>query len=172
MKFKKRHWLLVMTLVLPLTFAGAHTGQRSSAQGPSEMAARKRIADDFANAIIVAKDNFSGQIDFNKITKASITGMLRTLDPHSMYFDRQQWEDFQNDQSSRYYGIGSTIIQHSGKVYIVSPTQGTASFKAGLRYGDHIAVINGESTGGWTQAQVRSKLLGPEGTTVIIRVMR
>ncbi|MFY9553985.1 MAG: S41 family peptidase [Blastocatellia bacterium] len=172
MKFNKRHWLLVMTLVLPLTFAGAHTGQRSSAQGPSEMAARKRIADDFANAIIVAKDNFSGQIDFNKITKASITGMLRTLDPHSMYFDRQQWEDFQNDQSSRYYGIGSTIIQHSGKVYIVSPTQGTASFKAGLRYGDHIAVINGESTGGWTQAQVRSKLLGPEGTTVTIKVMR
>jgi carboxyl-terminal processing protease len=172
MKFKKRHWLLVLTLVLPLTFAGAHTGQRSAGQSPADSAARARIADDFGNAILVAKDHYAGQLDFNKVTKASITGMLRTLDPHSMYFDRQQWEDFQNDQSSRYYGIGSTIIQHSGKVYIVSPTEATASYKAGLRYGDHIAGINGESTEGWTQAQVRSKLLGPEGTTVTVRISR
>src|SRR6185437_6393781 len=74
--------------------------------------------------------------------------------------------------SSRYYGIGSTIIQHGGKVYIVSPTEGTASYKAGLRYGDHIAGVNGESTEGWTQAQVRSKLLGPEGTTVTVKIVR
>jgi carboxyl-terminal processing protease len=172
MKFKKRHWLLVLTLVLPLTFAGAHTGQRSAGQSPADFAARARIADDFSNAILVAKDHYAGQLDFNKVTKASITGMLRTLDPHSMYFDRQQWEDFQNDQSSRYYGIGSTIIQHSGKVYIVSPTEATASYRAGLRYGDHIAGINGESTEGWTQAQVRSKLLGPEGTTVTVKIAR
>lgn len=172
MRFKKRHWLLVLTLVLPLTFAGAHTGQRSMGQSPADIAARQRIAEDFAHAIVVAKDNFAGQVEFNKVTKASIGGMLRTLDPHSVYFDRQQWEDFQNDQSSRYYGIGSTIIQHYGKVYIVSPTHGTASYKAGLRYGDHIAGINGDSTNGWTQAQVRSKLLGPEGTTVTVKIAR
>ena len=172
MKIKKRHLMLVLTLVLPLTFAGAHGGQRSAGQSPADNAARARIADDFSKAILVAKDHYAGQVDFNKITKASITGMLRTLDPHSMYFDRQQWEDFQNDQSSRYYGIGSTIIQHSGKVYIVSPTDATASYRAGLRYGDHIAGINGESTEGWTQAQVRSKLLGPEGTTVTVKIGR
>jgi carboxyl-terminal processing protease len=172
MKLKKRHWLLLLTLVLPLTFAGAHTEQRSAGQSPADFAARAQIADDFSNAILVAKDHYAGQLDFNKVTKASITGMLRTLDPHSMYFDRQQWEEFQNDQSSRYYGIGSTIILHSGKVYIVSPTEGTASYKAGLRYGDHIAGINGESTEGWTQAQVRSKLLGPEGTTVTVTIAR
>lgn len=172
MKFNQRHWLLVLTLVLPLTFAGAHAEQRSVGQTPIESAYRQRIAEDFSDAIAVARDNFAGSLDFNKATKSSITGMLRTLDPHSMYFDRQQWEEFQNDQSSRYYGIGSTIIQHSGKVYIVSPTDGTASYRAGLRYGDHIAGINGESTDGWTQAQVRSKLIGPEGTTVTVSVAR
>jgi carboxyl-terminal processing protease len=172
MQSKRRYLLLVLALVLPVTFAGAHTGQRSFGQSPADAAARQRIADDFTNAILVAKDNYAGQVDFNKITKASITGMLRTLDPHSMYFDRAQWEDFENDQSSRYYGIGSTIIQHDGKVYIISPTEGTASYRAGLRYGDHIAGINGESTEGWTQAQVRSKLLGAEGTTVTIKINR
>jgi carboxyl-terminal processing protease len=163
---------LVLALVLPVTFSGAHTEQRAAGQNPIESAYRQRIADDFTDAITVARNNFAGQLDFNKITKSSITGMLRTLDPHSMYFDRQQWEEFQNDQSSRYYGIGSTIIQHNGKVYIVSPTEGTASYRAGLRYGDHIAGINGESTDGWTQSQVRSKLLGPEGTTVTVKIGR
>ena len=164
--------MLVVTLVLPLAFAGAHSGQSSRGRSPADNAARARIADDFSKAMLVAKDNYAGQVDFNKVTKASITGMLRTLDPHSMYFDRQQWEDFQNDQSSRYYGIGSSIIQHQGKVYIISPTDATASYRAGLRYGDHIAGINGESTEGWTQAQVRSKLLGPEGTTVVVKINR
>ena len=102
MKFKKRHWLLVLALVLPFTFAGAHTGQRSG-QSAADIASRAQIADDFSEAILVAKDHYAGALDFNKVTKASITGMLRTLDPHSMYFDRQQWEEFQNDQSSRYY---------------------------------------------------------------------
>src|SRR5215471_5063282 len=171
MRIKERHFMLVVTLLLPLAFAGAHSGQRMG-RNPADSAARARIADDFSNAILVAKDNYAGQVDFNKMTKSSITGMLRTLDPHSMYFDRQQWEDFQNDQSSRYYGIGSSIIQHQGKVYIISPTEATASYRAGLRYGDHIAGINGESTEGWSQAQVRSKLLGPEGTTVTIKINR
>jgi len=172
MRVTNRYWLLILALVLPLAFAGAHPAQRAGGQSQAEMAARQKIAADFADAIVVAKENFAGQVDFNKVTKASITGMLRTLDPHSMFFDRQQWDDFQNDQSSRYYGIGSTIIQHNGKVYIVSPTEGTASFRAGLRYGDHIAGINGEATTGWTQAQVRSKLLGPEGTMVTVKISR
>ena len=82
MKLKKRHWLLVLTLVLPLTFAGAHTEQRSPGQSAADMAARQRIAEDFANAIVVAKDSFAGQVDFNKVTKASIAGMLRTPRDH------------------------------------------------------------------------------------------
>src|SRR5437870_13727289 len=90
MTFKKQHLLSALSLVLPLTFAGAHTEQR---QTQADFAARRRIADDFADAVIVAKDHFAGQLDFNKITKASITGMLRTLDPHSTYFDRQQWDE-------------------------------------------------------------------------------
>jgi len=169
---KKRHLLLVVALVMPLTFAGAHPAQRMSGQSPDESAARKKIAEDFAEALLTAKDKSAAQIDYDRITKSSISGMLRTLDPHSMYFDRKQWEEFQNDQHSRYYGIGSAIVQRNGKVYIWSPTDGTASYRAGLRYGDHIVEINGDSTSGWTQAQVRSKLLGPEGTQLTLKVAR
>ncbi|MFY9609315.1 MAG: S41 family peptidase [Blastocatellia bacterium] len=172
MKSRNRMWPLVIALVLPVTFAGAHSGQRLAGQTQAESATRQKIAEDFTNALLAAKDNYAGQVDYNRVTKASITGMLRTLDPHSMYLDRKQWDEFQNDQRSRYYGIGSTIAQRNSKVYILSPTEGTPSYRAGLRYGDHIAEINGEPTTGWTVTQVRSKLLGPEGTVVSFKIAR
>ena len=114
MKLGNRSWLLVVALVLPVTFAGAHPGQRLVGQSEADGASRQKIAEDFATALMVAKDNYAGQVDYGKVTKASVVGMLRTLDPHSMYLDRQQWDEFQNDQRSRYFGIGSTIAQRSG----------------------------------------------------------
>ncbi|HJQ24070.1 MAG TPA: S41 family peptidase [Blastocatellia bacterium] len=172
MKQTKRYWLLLFALILPLTFAGAHPAQRFAAQSEDDAAMRKKIAEDFSEAVLKAKDNYAGTVDYDKLTKASILGMLRTLDPHSSYFDRKEWEQFQNDQSSRYYGIGSTIAQRNDKVYIMSPFDGTPAQRGGIRYGDQIIEINGESTEGWSSTQVSSKLIGPEGTPVTVKVRR
>jgi carboxyl-terminal processing protease len=98
--------------------------------------------------------------------------MLHTLDPHSSFLDKKEWQTFQNEQRSRYSGIGSTIAQRNGKVYIMSPFDGTPAYKAGIRYGDQIVEINGESTQGWNSQQVSNKLLGPEGTSVVVKVAR
>ncbi|HKP11180.1 MAG TPA: S41 family peptidase [Blastocatellia bacterium] len=168
---KKKYLLLALALILPLTFAGAHPMQRLG-QSADETEARKRIANDFAEALLLAQEKSASAVDYDRAAKASINGMLRTLDPHSMYFDAKQWEEFQNDQRSRYFGIGSAIVQRNGKVYIWAPTDGTASYRAGLRYGDQITAINGESTEGWSQSQVRSKLIGPDGTQVTVKVER
>src|ERR1044072_6788600 len=172
MKDKKRYWLLVFALVIPVAFAGAHPAQRFSTQNGDESVTRKKIAEDFADAILVAKDKYAGQIDFDKMTKASILGMLPTLDPHSGYFDRKEWESFQNDQRSRYYGIGSTIAQRNDKVYIMSPFEGPPAQRVGIRYGDQIIAVNGESAEGWTSRQASDKLIGPEGTPVTVKVSR
>ena len=170
MKLRNRYWLLVTALIIPITFAGAHPGQRNG--GADDAPTRQRIADDFAKAILVAKDNYAGQVDLNKATKASILGMLHTLDPHSNYFDPKEWEKVQQDQRSRYSGIGSTIAQRNDKVYIVSPFDATPAHRGGVRYGDQIVEINGESTEGWSSQQVSNKLIGPEGTSVTVKVAR
>jgi len=92
MKSKKRYWLLLVALMIPITFAGAHPAQKAASQRADEAAARKHIADDFVSAVLVAKDQYAGDVDFDKLTKASILGMLHTLDPHSNYFDAKEWE--------------------------------------------------------------------------------
>lgn len=172
MKLRNRHWLLVSALMIPITFAGAHPAQRLLGMRDDDSTNRQRIAGDFANAILVAKDHYAGQIDLNKATKASILGMLHTLDPHSNYFDQKEWEKVQQDQRSRYSGIGSTIAQRNDKVYIMSPFDGTPAHRGGVRYGDQIVEINGESTDTWNSQQVSAKLIGPEGTSVTVKVAR
>src|SRR5262249_21007815 len=173
MRTSKQYLFLVLALVLPVTFAGAHPGQRFSSQGgDDDVASRKKIADDFFQAVLVAKDHFAGDIDYDRLTKSSISGMLRTLDPHSNFFDAKEWETFQNDQQSRYSGIGATIAGRNGKVYIMSPFNGTPAHRAGIRYGDQIVAINGDSTEGWSSTQVSNKLIGAEGTPVTVKVGR
>ena len=172
MKLRNRYWLLVAALIIPITFAGAHPGQRILGDRADDSPTRQRIADDFAKAILVAKDNYAGQVDLNKATKASILGMLHTLDPHSNYFDPKEWEKVQQDQRSRYSGIGSTIAQRNDKVYIMSPFDATPAHRGGIRYGDQIVEINGESTETWNSQQVSNKLIGPEGTSVTVKVTR
>ena len=171
MKVQKRYWLLVVALVIPITFAGAHPAQRPGQNG-DDSTTRQQIAQDFGNALLVANDHYAGQIDFSKLNKYAITGMLHTLDPHSNYFDPKEWEKVQQDQSSRYSGIGSTIAPRNDKVYIVSPFDGTPAYRGGVRYGDQIVEINGESTENWTSLQVSQKLIGPQGTSVTVKVTR
>src|SRR5215813_10526002 len=171
MTVSKRHCLLVLALVVPITFAGAHPAQRLG-QRDDDSPSRQRIAEDFAKAALVAKDHYAGEVDFNKMTKASILGMLHTLDPHSNFFDAKEWEKVQQDQRSRYSGIGSTIIQRYDKVYIMSPFDDTPAHRGGIRYGDQIIQINGESTETWSSQQVSQKLVGPEGTSVTVKVLR
>jgi carboxyl-terminal processing protease len=171
MKSRTRHLLLVLSLIIPLTFAGAHP-QRLVVQGDEDSPSREKIDESFAKALLLAKENYAGQIDYDRVSKFSILGMLQTLDPHSSYFDRKEWDDFQNNQRSRYSGIGSTIIPRNGKTYILSPFEGTPAYRAGLRYGDHIAEVDGESTDGWNSDQVKNHLLGPEGTLVTLKVKR
>lgn len=168
---KRRYGILLIALLFPLTFAGAHSEKQFSSQRDVS-AAKKKIDDEFLAAILVASNQYAGEVDYEKLTRSSIVGMLRTLDPHSSYFDPKQWEKFFNDQRSRYFGIGSVISQRNNRIYIISPTTGTPSYRAGFRYGDEILEVNGEKVTGMNVSQVSSKLIGPEGTSVTVKIQR
>jgi carboxyl-terminal processing protease len=172
MKSFHKYLLLVIALVLPMLFAGAHPAQRFQGADSGDPATRKKITNAVLNALVIADENYAGKVDYDRVYKASILGMLHTLDPHSSYFDRKEWEEFQNDQRSRYSGIGAYIAQRNDKVYITSPFNGTPAYKAGLRYGDQLVEISGESTLGLNSTQVSGKLIGPEGTPVTVKVKR
>src|SRR5262247_1265520 len=78
------------------------------------------IEKDYNEAVSTITGNYSGDIDYEKATQAAIQGMLSTLDPHSAYFPYTEFKKLKEDQDSRFYGIGVTIVQHRDGVYIQS----------------------------------------------------
>ena len=147
---------------------GATTG-KSSVTGPA-------IKGDLAEALAVIQSNHidGRKLDYNAIFKSSISGMLSVLDPHSTYFDPAEYASFRTEQRSEYFGIGATIEDlRDGKevnTYIRATFPESPAARAGLRFGDRITAIDGNSMRGKTYPEVRKFLLGPRGTTVKVTV--
>lgn len=130
------------------------------------------IEKDYNEAIAAISMEYAGDIDYEKATQAAIQGMLSTLDPHSMYFPYNEFKKLKEDQDSRFYGIGVTIVQHRDGVYIQSAVEGTPAERQGLRYGDRILEVDGKDARDWTSEQVSKNVRGGKGEPVTIKVDR
>ena len=148
---------------------GTNSTGRTSPSGPA-------IKSDLAEALSVIQSNHidGRKLDYNAIFKSSISGMLSVLDPHSTYFDPIEYASFRTEQRSEYFGIGATIedLREGNDVntYIRATFPESPAHRAGLRYGDRILAVDGNSMKGKTYPEVRKFLLGPRGTTVKVTV--
>jgi carboxyl-terminal processing protease len=135
-----------------------------------------RVADeierDYNEAIATITSNYAGDIDHEQATQAAIQGMLTTLDPHSAYFPYSEFKKLKEDQDSRFYGIGVTIVSHRDGVYIQSAVEGTPAAKLGLKYGDRILEVDGKDAREWSSEQVSKNVRGALGEPVTLKVER
>ncbi|HYV82783.1 MAG TPA: S41 family peptidase [Pyrinomonadaceae bacterium] len=130
------------------------------------------IEKDYNEAVSTITSNYSGDIDHEKATQAAIQGMLSTLDPHSAYFPYSEFKKLKEDQDSRFYGIGVTIVQHHDGVYVQSVVEGTPAAKHGLKYGDRIVEVDGKNSRDWSSEQVSKNVRGGLAEPVTIKVER
>ena len=130
------------------------------------------IEKDYNEAVATITSNYSGDIDHEKATQAAIQGMLSTLDPHSAYFPYSEFKKLKEDQDSRFYGIGVTIVQHHDGVYVQSVVENTPAAKHGLKYGDRIVEVDGKNARDWSSEQVSKNVRGGLGEPVTIKVER
>jgi carboxyl-terminal processing protease len=136
------------------------------------------IEKDFDEALRVIHENYvEGQsLDYNSVFKSSIIGMLRSLDPHSNYYDKDEYEELKTDQRSEYFGIGASIqnylIGDKLDTFITATFQNAPASRAGLRFGDRILAVDGVSMTGKLSEEVRDKIRGPRGSVVKITVER
>ena len=134
------------------------------------------IKSDLSEALSVIQQNYidGRKLDYNSVFKSSISGMLSVLDPHSTYFDPIEYASFRTEQRSEYFGIGATIedLREGTDVntFIRATFPESPAARAGLRYGDRIIAVDGNSMKGKTYPEVRKFLLGTRGTTVKVTV--
>ena len=147
-------------------------GRTSSATSAPAASTAENIENDYRAALNLIDTNYAGEIDYEKATQAAIQGMLWTLDPHSNYFTRAEFQKLKEDQHSRFYGIGVSILQHRDGVYIQALVEDTPAARSGLRYGDRIIEVDGKDAKEWTSAEVSKNVRGERGVPVRVKVER
>jgi carboxyl-terminal processing protease len=136
------------------------------------------IEKDFGEAVRVIQENYieSLKLDYNAVFKSSIIGMLRSLDPHSNYYDRDEYDELKTEQRSEYFGIGASIqnyiIEEQADTFITATFQGSPASRAGLRFGDRILAVDGVKMTDKASVEVRDKIRGPRGSIVRITIGR
>lgn len=109
----------------------------------------------------------------NELYEMAVDGLLRELgDPHTSFMSREDYEDLRVQTTGEYGGLGIQIAERGGWVTVIAPLPGTPAERAGMRAGDRIIEVEGESTEGWDDQKAVSVLRGPKGEPVTIRVAR
>lgn len=127
----------------------------------------------FTRVLSLVEKNYAEPVDADKLVySGAIPGMLRTLDPHSSFFDSRSFTVLREDQSGRYYGVGMTVAPREGKTVVIAPFVGTPAYKAGIRPGDVLIKVDGKPCDGLTTSEVADMLKGPKGTPVVITIAR
>ncbi|MBV9305964.1 MAG: PDZ domain-containing protein, partial [Acidobacteriaceae bacterium] len=145
-----------------------------SVSGASDQDVKASI-ESFTKVYDIVGDNYADKLSADRgIYKGAIPGMLRTLDPHSNFFDPKEFAGMREEQHGRYYGVGMLIgpQPRTGKVMVVHPFGGTPAYKAGIRPGDVLIQVNDKRVDNATSDEVKDLLRGPKGTKVQIVVSR
>ena len=143
--------------------------------GRAALVAQDQVPDQykvFTAALKAVEENYVGEVESDRLVYSAITGMLQTLDPHSSFMDPRSFAQMRERQEGRYYGLGITINVVDGDVTVFNVFEGSPAFQRGLRRGDVIVLIEGETTKGWNTEQAVRKLRGPKGTSVNIAIRR
>jgi len=127
----------------------------------------------FWNVYGLLKNRYSGQIDKKKAVQGAINGLVESLgDPYSGYLAEEEKRKLDEDLSGEFEGIGAVLSQKEDKVEVVELIAGSPAEKAGIKSGDIVVSIDGQSAEGLILEEVVGKIRGPKGTEVSLILER
>jgi carboxyl-terminal processing protease len=118
------------------------------------------------------KNDYVVSVDDKKLIEQAIAGMVSGLDPHSNFLDESAMKDMRTTTTGRFGGVGIEIGTEDGFIKVVSPIDETPAARAGIRAGDLITKVDGESTRGLTTAKAVERMRGTPGTKVRLEIFR
>ena len=125
----------------------------------------------FGEVMERAKLNYE-EVSDKKLIESAINGMLTSLDPHSSYLDADSFNYMSEQTKGKFGGLGIEVTMDNGLVKVVSPIDDTPAAKAGIKAGDYITNINGETVVGMSLNDAVSKMRGKVGEKVKLSIRR
>jgi carboxyl-terminal processing protease len=127
----------------------------------------------FEDVLRFVSANFVDSKQPEELYQMAIEGMLGELgDPHTSLMPARDYERLRMQTQGEYGGIGVQIDRRGGWITVIAPLPGTPGARAGLRAGDQIIEVNGESAREWDTDMAVSQLRGPKGSRVRITIAR
>ncbi|MBI4303460.1 MAG: S41 family peptidase [Chloroflexi bacterium] len=112
------------------------------------------------------------KLDASALSGAAIKGIVKELnDPYTTYFDPRTYDLNRSNLSGRFSGIGATVGIRDDRIIVIAPIPGTPAARAGIKSGDTILEINGESTEGMSVEEAVLRIRGPRGTAVKLLIL-
>ena len=130
--------------------------------------------DAFQQIFDTIRHDYVKRPDDKKLLEAAIKGMMKTLDPHSIYFTPKEYHAMMDSMDDHFTGIGAEVKldKVSGLVEIVNPLKGSPALKAGLQPSDLIEAVDGKAVKGMTLYKAVGVIRGPSGSTVKLTIKR
>jgi carboxyl-terminal processing protease len=149
----------------------AYFSQQASAT-PEPRAETYHMLELFGNVLDTVERQYVTPVDDKKLIEAALNGMLTSLDPHSDYLNPEAYNDMQDTTRGEYGGLGLEITSEDGVVKVISPIDGTPAAKAGIKAGDYITAVNGQTVLGLSVNDAVKQMRGKVGEVVTLTIAR
>lgn len=126
----------------------------------------------FSKILSLIQQYYVDDVDTKKLITGAIKGMLRELDPHTSYMPPEAYKEFESETTGEFGGIGIEISIQNNILTIISPIEDTPAWKAGIKSGDKIVAIDGQSTKGFSLVDASTALKGKDGAKIILSIVR
>lgn len=126
----------------------------------------------FTEVLTIVEKNYVEEVQIKDLVEGAIKGMMTALDPHSAYMNTEAYKEMQVDTKGEFGGLGIQIGMKNGLLTVISPIEDTPAFLAGIKAGDVIIKVDGETTKDMTLFDAVKKMRGPKNTAVVITVIR
>ena len=118
------------------------------------------------------KSDYVETVDDKKLLTEAISGMVSSLDPHSVYLDKKAFRDMREAVAGKFVGIGIEVAMEDGYIKVVSPIEDSPAFKAGIKAGDLITRIDGAAIKGLNLDEAVKKMRGEPHSKVLLNITR
>ena len=131
-----------------------------------------RMLDLFSDVVERIRAEYVEPVNDRDLIENAINGMLTGLDPHSSYMNAKSFRDMQVQTHGEFGGLGLEVTAENGIIKVVSPIDDTPAARAGVKAGDLITMLDGQSVQGLTLNEAVDKMRGPPGSAIKLTIKR